>query len=82
MVGTWFQRDLNARVGGVSLLVEMDFYDSVVIDVQCLAQGVLRDLEAPIHVATQGRGEVKADGQREGARAQRSKQPGMVRRAR
>lgn len=52
-------------MGGVALLVEVNLGDPVVVDRQRLAEGVLRDLQPPVHVAAERRGEMKPDGERQ-----------------
>jgi len=49
----------------VAGFVEMNFHDTVVIQAEGFAEGVLGDLQAPIHVAAERRDKVKTNGERE-----------------
>jgi len=40
-------------------LVKVDFNHAIIVDSQCLAERVLRDFQAAVHIATQRRPEVK-----------------------
>jgi len=74
------ERDVDAGIGGVLFLEEMNLHDSVVVEAERFAESVLGDLEAAVHVAAQRRGEVKADGQGQRAGAQGLEQSRSVRR--
>ena len=53
---------LNARVALIDVFVEVSFDDSVIVDAESLAEGILRDLEPAIDVSPQGRGKIEPDG--------------------
>jgi hypothetical protein len=40
-------------------LVKVDFNHAIIVDSQCLAESVLRDFQAAVHIATQRRPEMK-----------------------
>jgi hypothetical protein len=44
----------DARVVSIDVFVEVGFDDAVVIDAEALTEGILGDLESPIHVSSQG----------------------------
>ena len=52
----------DARVVLIDVFVEVGFDDSVVVDAESLAEGILRDLEPAIDVSSQGRGKIEPDG--------------------
>ena len=76
------QRQLDAGMVGVSRLVQMDLCDAIVVEAERLAKGVLGNLQTAVHVAAEGRGEVKPDGERKVIRAQGVEQGLPVQRAR
>ncbi|MFQ5932739.1 MAG: hypothetical protein ACE5MM_10045 [Nitrospiraceae bacterium] len=55
-------------------LVEVDFNHAIIVDSQCLAESILRDFQAAIHIATERRPEVKMNRQGKILAAQRAKQ--------
>ncbi len=55
------ERDFDAGVGFVDLFVKMDFDDAIIVDADAFANRVLRDFEAAIEVATQGRCKKESD---------------------
>ena len=55
----------NARVVLIYVFVEVGFDDTVVIDAESLAEGILRDLEPAVDVSSQGRSKIEPDGQGE-----------------
>ncbi len=59
------KRDFDARMCLVEIFVEMSFDDPIVVESQAFTERVLGDLEAAIHVASQGRGEEESDGEGE-----------------
>ena len=56
------QTHFNARVVFIDVFVEVGFDDSVVVNAESLAEGILRDLEPTINVSSQGRGKIEPDG--------------------
>lgn len=63
MNGEMGQRNFHPWVGGVQGFHQMDLENLVVINSQGFAQGVLGDLETSIYIATEGRSEMKTDGE-------------------
>lgn len=53
----------DARIVPIDVFVEVGFDDAVVVDAESFAEGILRDLESAIDVASKGRGKIKPDGQ-------------------
>lgn len=56
------QLHFDARVVFIDVFVEVGFDDSVVVDAESFAEGILRDLEPAINVSSQGRGKIEPDG--------------------
>ena len=55
----------NARVVLIDVFGEVGFDDTVVIDAESLAEGILRDLEPAVDVSSQGRSKIEPDGKGE-----------------
>ena len=51
----------DARVILVDVFVEVGFDDAVVVEAEPLTEGILRDLEPPIHVSSEARRKIKSD---------------------
>ena len=68
----------DARIISIDVFVEVGFDDAVVVDAESFTEGILRDLEPTVDVATQGRGKIEANGQGQPLRLESCKQGGSV----
>ena len=80
LLGTGGRRQIHfdARVVFIDVFVEVGFDDSVVVDAESLAEGILRDLEPTINVSSQGRGKIEPDGEGKPFRLESCKQGGPM----
>ena len=79
MAGHGAEGDLDARVGWIERLEEVNLENPIIVDAERLAHRVLRDLQPTVHVAAERRGEVKADREGQKVRPQGFQQHVAVR---
>jgi len=73
------QGTFHSGPGGIQVFVEMNFCDTVVVQADGLANGILRNLESPIQVPPQCGFEKKPNRETESMRSQAFKKIGSVR---
>jgi hypothetical protein len=64
------EKDFNAWICPIDVLVQVCFDDAVVVQSQAFAEGILCDFESPVHITSQGGREIEADRQSETTRLQ------------
>jgi hypothetical protein len=74
------QLHFDARVSPVNVFVEMRFDNPIVVQPETFAERILRNFQPPIHIASQGRREIEADGQGERTGLELRQEDGPVRR--
>ena len=57
----WREQDLDARICPIDMFVQVRFNNPVIVQSETLAKRVLRNLESPIHIPPECRGEIEAD---------------------
>ncbi len=73
------EREPDARVRSIHILIEMCFYNAIVIEADPFTEGVLGDFEPAIDIAPERRGEKKADREGQGFRLESMHQSSFVR---
>lgn len=73
------ERDLNAGVGSIHILVQMCFNNAIVVEADPFTEGVLGNFEAAIDITAERRGEIEADGESERFRLEPTREGLFVR---